>query len=285
MLGYSATNDLGCYLGMPLLHLRVNKATYQTILDKVDKRLIGWNAAHLSLAGRITLAHSVLQAMPIYTMQTTLLPASVCGKIEKSCRRFIWDGKSKSHKMSMVGWNKICMPKLKGGLGFKKLDVMNQALLMKLSWEVVLNSDKLWVKVICSKYGVDLRHLPLSLPEKQGSRVWKAIRSTWSATMRGARWVVCDGARTRFWLDCWATKHGPLINLAVHTVPQELVNATVRDFTNVHGSWNWPVFEHLLPSCILLQIASVMPPDPRLGDDKILWRFDPRGSFTVKFGL
>ena len=45
--------------------------------------------------------------------------------------------------MSMVGWNKICMLKLKGGLGFKKLDMMNQALLMKLSWEVVSNSDKL----------------------------------------------------------------------------------------------------------------------------------------------
>ncbi|GAY58401.1 hypothetical protein CUMW_186750 [Citrus unshiu] len=110
---------------------------------------------------------------------------------------------------------------------------------------------------------------------------WDAIRSTWSATMQGARWAVCDGARTRFWLDCWATKQGPLINLAEHPVPQELVNATVRDFNNVHGSWNWPVFEHLLPSCILLQIASVMPPDPRLGVDKIFWRFDPRGNFTV----
>ena len=171
VLGYSATNDLGCYLGMPLIHSRINRATYQSILDKVEKRLTGWNAAHLSFAGRITLAHSVLQAMPIYAMQTTLLPAPVRGKLEQSCRRFIWDGKSKSHKMSMVGWNKICMPKTKGGLGFKKLGVMNQALLMKLSWQIVSNSDKLWVKVICSKYGLDPRHLPLSLPEKQGSGI------------------------------------------------------------------------------------------------------------------
>ena len=81
VLGYSVTKDLGCYLGMPLLHSRVNKATYQSILDKVDKRLTGWNAAHLSLAGRITLAHSVLQAMPIYAMQTTLLPAPVRGRL------------------------------------------------------------------------------------------------------------------------------------------------------------------------------------------------------------
>lgn len=64
---------------------------------------------------------------------------------------------------------------------------------MKLSWEVVSNSDKLWVKVICSKYGLDPRHLPLSPLEKQGYGIWKAIKSTWSATMQGARWAVCDG--------------------------------------------------------------------------------------------
>ena len=67
----------------------------------------------------------------------------------------------------MVGWDRICKPKTHGGLGFKKLDVMNQALLRKLTWEVVSNSDKLWVKVFCSKYGLDLGKLPLTLPEKQ----------------------------------------------------------------------------------------------------------------------
>ena len=55
-LGFSATKDLGCYLGMPLIHSRVNKATYQSILDKVDMRLTGWNAAYLTFAGRVTSA-------------------------------------------------------------------------------------------------------------------------------------------------------------------------------------------------------------------------------------
>ena len=63
-LGFSATNDLGDYLGMPLIHSLVNKDIYHSILDKVDKQLIGWNAAHLSFAGRVTLVQSVLQAMP-----------------------------------------------------------------------------------------------------------------------------------------------------------------------------------------------------------------------------
>ena len=152
---------------MPLLHLRVNKTTYQSILAKMDMRLTGWNAAHLSFAGRVTLAQSVLQAMPIYAMKTTLLPSPVCYKIDKSCRRFIWDEKSKIHKMSIVGWDKMCLPKNYGGLGFKNLDVMNHVLLMKINCEIVSSSDKLWVKVLCSKYGVDPSNLTLSLHEKQ----------------------------------------------------------------------------------------------------------------------
>ncbi|KAH9750393.1 putative ribonuclease H protein [Citrus sinensis] len=281
-LRVSITHDLGNYLGMSLLHSRVNKATYQSILDKVDMRLSGWNAAHLSFAGRITLAQLVIQAMPIYAMQTTMFPSSVRHRIDKYCRRFILDGKSKSHKMCMVGWDKICLPNSHGGLGFKNLGVMNHALLMKISWGIISNSDTLWVRVLCSKYGLDPCNLPSSLPDKQGSRVWSAIRKTWDAAMHRARWAVCNGARIRFWLDCWVTKYEPLIGFALQPIPQVSLNATVSDFINEHSGWRWLNFELLLPPFILLQIASIMPPAPHLGPDRLYWCFNPRGLFTVR---
>lgn len=79
------------------------------------------------------------------------------------------------------------MSKNHGGLGFKKLDVMNQVLLMKLSWEIVSSFDKLWVKVFYSKYGLESSNIPISIPDKPGSQIWTAIRSPWSATVHGAR--------------------------------------------------------------------------------------------------
>ncbi|KAH9666643.1 putative ribonuclease H protein [Citrus sinensis] len=249
-LGVSITHDLGNYLGMLLLHSRVNKATYQSILDKVDMRLSGWNTAHLSFAGRVILAQS--------------------------------DGKSKSPKMCMVGWDKICLSKSRGGLGFKNLEVMNHALLMKISWGIISNSDTLWVRVLCFKYGLDPCNLPSSLPDKQGSCVWSAIRKTWDAAKHGARWAVCNGARVRFWLDCWVTKYEPLIGLALQPIPQVSLNASVSDFTDEHGGWRWSNFELLLPPFILLQIASIMPPTPHLGPDRLYWCFNPRGLFTVR---
>nr|KYP72231.1 Putative ribonuclease H protein At1g65750 family [Cajanus cajan] len=62
--GFQRTNDLGKYLGIPTHHSRVNRVTYQGIIDKINSRLSGWKEKNLSFAGRLTLTKSVLQALP-----------------------------------------------------------------------------------------------------------------------------------------------------------------------------------------------------------------------------
>lgn len=89
LLGYSVTKDLGKYLDVPLQHSRVSSCMYQELINKIEKRLSGWTTSHLSLVGRITLAQSVLQAIPIYLMQAVMLPSGVRDRIDKACRRFI----------------------------------------------------------------------------------------------------------------------------------------------------------------------------------------------------
>ena len=39
-----------------------------------------------------------------------------------------------------------------GGLGIKKIEDMNKDLVTKMSWDIVKNADKLWVKVFQKKY-------------------------------------------------------------------------------------------------------------------------------------
>lgn len=163
-LGFSVTTDLGNYLGMPLLHSRVRKATYHGILEKVERKLNGWSAKHLSLAGRVTLTQTVLQALPIFSMQTTRLPTAIINKLEQQCRRFIWSGNSEAQKIHLVNWAEVCRPKLSGGLGLKNLTIMNEALLMKLGWGLLVNNNSYWAQVLCSKYGFDLTTMSTSLP-------------------------------------------------------------------------------------------------------------------------
>ena len=90
-LGFSRTEQLGKYLGVPLLHSRVNKATYEYLVERIRLKLTGWNASTLSLAGRITLANSVLRTIPLYAMLSSKLPSSICSQIDKLTRYFIWN--------------------------------------------------------------------------------------------------------------------------------------------------------------------------------------------------
>ncbi|CAL2255380.1 unnamed protein product [Prunus armeniaca] len=56
--------NLGKYLGVPLIHTRVDKTTYQEVIAKVQKMLASWKHHTLSMAGRITLLQSVTAAIP-----------------------------------------------------------------------------------------------------------------------------------------------------------------------------------------------------------------------------
>lgn len=66
---YHHTNNIGKYLGFPLLTGRVNKSDFAYILDKINSRLAGWKRKLLNRVARVTLAQSVISAIPIYAMQ------------------------------------------------------------------------------------------------------------------------------------------------------------------------------------------------------------------------
>lgn len=131
--GFNITHDLGKYLGVSLIHKRTDKETYRHILDQTQQRLTTWRAESLSFAGRVTLAQSVVAALPMYTMQTTLFPRYVCYSLERMMRDFIWGSRENGRRCHMVAWHHFCMPRKDGGLGFRDLHGLNKALMMKLS--------------------------------------------------------------------------------------------------------------------------------------------------------
>lgn len=49
--GFSLVSNLGKYLGIPLHHSRVNRASYQFLEDKLRNSLNNWKSKFLSLAG------------------------------------------------------------------------------------------------------------------------------------------------------------------------------------------------------------------------------------------
>jgi hypothetical protein len=152
ILGVDETQDLGKYLGVPMLHQRINKNSLSFILDRMKEKLSNWKADSLSFAGRIALAQSSLASIPGYIMQTMEIPCSICDEAERLCRNFIWGSTNEQRKCHLISWEQICKPKKDGGLGFRNLRVLNKAYMCKLAWQLVEDKDKLWVSIIRAKY-------------------------------------------------------------------------------------------------------------------------------------
>ena len=67
-LGILATNNLGRYLGFPIIHKgRVGNA-FSFILDKVQSKLARWKSRLLSRAGKLVLAKSAVAPIVKYYM-------------------------------------------------------------------------------------------------------------------------------------------------------------------------------------------------------------------------
>lgn len=88
--GIPLTTNLGKYLGIPLLHGRAKREHYDHILENMEKKMSTWKSTTLAMAGRVTLVQSSSSTMPSYTMQTMALPSSVCDRIDKINRNFLW---------------------------------------------------------------------------------------------------------------------------------------------------------------------------------------------------
>ncbi|KAA3487341.1 reverse transcriptase [Gossypium australe] len=272
--------NLGTYLGVPLLHDRVTKTTLNFVVEKIRRKLHSWDARKLSIAGRIALAQSVLLSIPSYFMQTMMIPKGVCDDIERMVRQFIWGSTERNYKMALVGWDTICQPRARGGLGLRKLNDQNSSFFMKIGFSLVSNSDMLWVRVLRSKYGWK-NHIPESISRNQCSHLWRALSKLWPLIRENLIWSIRDGANVRCCKDPWIPGMGPLI----HKIPSFSnlnLDCCVREMVNFDGSWNLDLFSVWAPEKVVNRISSIPPPHPDSGVDKVIWARSTTGIFSVR---
>ena len=90
IFGIPTTDRIGTYLGTPIFTTRRTTNSYQFLVDKIQKRIEGWQEKYLSMAGRVTLIKATMASIPIYAMQTTLLPQKISLQIDKMSCNFLW---------------------------------------------------------------------------------------------------------------------------------------------------------------------------------------------------
>ncbi|KAL9677611.1 hypothetical protein QQ045_005844 [Rhodiola kirilowii] len=119
------------YLGMSLIVGLNKRESCKFIEEKIQKRMVDWKYNMLSFAGREILIKSVLQALPVFTMQCYKMPKYLCEYLLSSAVRFLWSGDEKGNSIHWVRKEIILKEKASGGLGIREPELFNLALLMK----------------------------------------------------------------------------------------------------------------------------------------------------------
>ncbi|XP_031124326.1 uncharacterized protein LOC116027040 [Ipomoea triloba] len=186
----------------------------------------------------------VLQAIPYYGMQTIFMPAG--------------GGTPEARKCHIVCWEEVIKPKNVGGLGIRSAKEMNLAFMAMLGWQIVTNSDSLWVKVLKEKYA-------------HGRTATPILRN-------GTRYQVKDGRSTKFWEDSWVHEK-PLADLLHLSASDTNVGKMVVDYWNNERGWEW---ENMSPLPVTikqhLQLINLNASD---GEDENYWMRESTGKFSV----
>ncbi|RVW92430.1 hypothetical protein CK203_042701 [Vitis vinifera] len=160
-------------------------------------------------------------------------------------------------------WGPYPLNKDKGGLGLRKLAMLNKALLDKWIWRYACDKDNLWKQVIKAKYGQE----GLGWRPKKANGVGNTIR---------------------FWTDVWCTD-----TALSHCFPHLFGMAVQRSSTieemwdqnSGQGGWNLNFlrdFNDWELDTVGDLLHMLRGHRPSLEEDSILWRQGRNGQFRVK---
>lgn len=72
-------------------------------------------------------------------------------KLEKIQRTFLSTGMEEKKCLSLVNWDIVFLPKTIGGLGIRKINALNKALITKVGW-ILAKGEADWCNIIRAKY-------------------------------------------------------------------------------------------------------------------------------------
>ncbi|GJR83334.1 sodium/hydrogen exchanger 6, partial [Tanacetum coccineum] len=177
-----------------------------------------------------------------------------------------------------VAWEAVCLPHREGGLGIRRLDDFNVALMTTHIWCILINKESLWVQWIYSYKlkGRSFWDVPCLGDVSWGWRKLLHIRTR----IRPFIWhKINNGRSTSMWFDRWVDSCPLRDMLTVRNIVRSgfSLSDTVSDLIS-NGSWRWP---HDWSSRFLNVVDIPVLDINNDLDDVIIWR-DVRGvcAFT-----
>lgn len=130
------------YLGLCAIVGADRSDCFQHLIDRIRAKTKGWKEMLLSMGGKKILIKSIPQVVPVYATMVFKIPDNICKGIADSSQ-FWWDNEDDQRKIQWKAWWKLCIPKSKGGMGFRGLESFNFALLAKQVYRLLSELDSL----------------------------------------------------------------------------------------------------------------------------------------------
>ncbi|CAN1845695.1 Uncharacterized mitochondrial protein AtMg00310 [Linum perenne] len=183
--------------------------------------------------------------------------------------------------MHWVSWEKLCLPKEVGGLGFKDLEAFNHALLAKQTWRLLQNPDLLLAKIYEAKYYPD-SSLMQAGKGSNPSWGWRGILKGREIIKKGYRWQVGNGIHINPFWDHWIPTFPP--SAPVLSMKEAIMDipSSVAGFIS-NGGWDQGKLRSIFREDSVNQILAI-PIPMRLVADKIIWQYAASGEYTVQSG-
>lgn len=173
--------------------------------------------------------------------------------------------------MHLIGWDKLCTPKSKGGLGFKRFIDFNQAMLAKQYWKIQSNPNSLLARTYKAKY-FPRTSLKDYTPKPFHSWTWRAIDNPQCIVPHEGRWIV--GARHQIPLN-----HPDWFQATSHKLRElNLTRGIVADLLVINSkARNCNILRklYLYPTCT--EIMKTPIPKTNYNPDKLVWKHSSSG--------
>lgn len=176
--------------------------------------------------GRVLLVNYIIQGMLLYSFRIYQWPVSLLKLMDRWMKNFVWSGDLNCKKTVTVAWSSVCRPLSEGGLGIRSIRGVNEAGMLKLSWEFASSCNP-WNSVL--KCGAFKNNVPAAY--HLTSSIWPRIRDNLSFVVDNSCWLLGDRQSINFWKDLWLSK--PIVELLnVPTGMHTSLQAKVSDFIN-----------------------------------------------------
>ena len=184
ILGIQNLGGMRSYLGLPESLGGSKAQVFGFVQDRLNNRVNGWTFRFFTKGGTEVIIKSVVTVLPNHVMSVYRLRKATIKKLTSAVAQFWWSTGGSTKGMHWKSWDKLCVPKDNGGLGFKDLMDFNTEMLGKQLWRLIEKPNTLFARVFKGRYYRNASPLE-PIRSYSPSYGWKSIIS--------ARSLVCKG--------------------------------------------------------------------------------------------